>query len=216
MTSSNFERSPTSAFESSSSKPSGSGGSKKNQPQIEVQLCNYSVVCGRGNDSFTHVGNLRFRILASLFTERYSRADRKRAKSVIVSEIIAVIRRAGGTFCTYERGAWFEVKGQRARCKVSALLRDLLHTEYRSSARAKRSRYQKAAKEKEKQNQPSSKNGVEGTGDSDVSSMTLSCEGSGDLDDCSTTSSCWGRSKDSLGFEYWLEESDDFFNIDVF
>jgi hypothetical protein len=37
-----------------------------------------------------------------------------------------------------------------------------------------------------------------------------------DSDDSSTTSSCWGRSKDSLGFEYWLEDSDDFFEIDVF
>jgi hypothetical protein len=197
------------------SEPSGSV-SKEKQPRVEVQLSDYSVVCGRGKDSYTHIGNLRFRILASLFIETYSRAESKIAKSVIVSEIITVIRQAGGTFCTYEMGVWFEVKGPRAREKVSGLLRDLLHTEYRSSAKAKakRRRYQKAGKQKQKQKQPSGQKRVEGIGDSDASSM--SCEGTGDSDDCSTTSWCWGRSKDSLGFEYWLEEPDNFFDMDVF
>jgi hypothetical protein len=37
-----------------------------------------------------------------------------------------------------------------------------------------------------------------------------------DSDDCSTTSSCWGSTEESLGFQYWLEEPDDFFEIDVF
>jgi hypothetical protein len=124
------------AVTSSSSKPSASG-SEKTQPRVaELQLSDYSVVCGRGKESYTHVGNVRFKILASLFTERYSRADRRGAKVAIVSEIIEVIRQAGGTFCTYERGAWIEVKDKRARCKVSALLRDLLHTQYRSSGNA--------------------------------------------------------------------------------
>jgi hypothetical protein len=209
MASSNFHRNPG-ALTSSSSKPSGSG-SKEKQPRVEVQLSDYSVVCGRGKDSYTHVGNRRFRILASLFIDRYSQADSKEAKSVIVSEIIKVILQTGGIFCSYERNAWFEVQGQRARCKVSTMLRDLLHTEYRSSAKAKaeakRSRYQKAVKQKENQNQPSGQNRVEGIGDSNASSMS---------DDCSTTSWCWGRSKSSLGFEYWLEEPDHFFDINVF
>jgi hypothetical protein len=215
MASNHFDLRPG-AIASSSSKPSAGSRSKKTQPRVaECQLSDYSVICGRGNDSYTHVGNLRFRVLASLYTERYSRAGRRGAKSAIVSEMMKVIRQAGGTFCTYERGAWIEVKNQRARCKVTTLLRDLLHTQYRSSAKAKRERFWKTVKQKRKQKQISQER-VEGIGDSNASSTTSSCEATGDSDDSSTTSSCWGRTKDSLGFEYWLEEPDNFFDIDVF
>jgi hypothetical protein len=227
MASNHFDLSPG-ALTSSISKPSGSR-SKETQVRVaELELSDYSVVCGRGKNSYTHVGNHRFRILSSIYTERYSRAHKKGAKSAIVSEIIQVIRQAGGTFCTYdESGAWFEVKKQRARHKVGALLRDLLHTQYRSSAKAKRDRRWKS----EKQIQPPGQKRIEDTGDFNASSTTssceetgdshdspttTSCEGTGDSDDSSTTSSCWGRSKGSLGFEYWLEEPDNFFDIDVF
>jgi hypothetical protein len=164
----------------------------------------YSVICGRGKASFDHVGNLRFRALASMYIERYSRADRKAAKSAIVSEIISMVRQAGGNFCKYKRGTWFEVGDQYARDKVGALLRDLLHTQYRSSAKAKvgrRTTTRMDAKQK--------KNQIQLSGDKRV-------DGGDDSDDSSTTSSCWGRTTESLGFKYWLEDSDDFFDIDVF
>jgi hypothetical protein len=199
-----------------SSKPPASSASKKTQLRVGFQPCDYSVVCGRGKDSFNHGGNRRFRMLAGMFIETYSEADNKAAKSAIVSKILTVIRQAGGHFCKYTRGAWFDVGDHHAREKVSALLRDLLHTQYRSSAKAKLGRQQIVRKQKQYQNsQSSDQKLVEGSEDSDDSS-TKEVEGSEELDDSSTTSSCWGRSKDSLGFEYWLEESDDFFNIDVF
>jgi hypothetical protein len=164
------------------------------------QPSDYSVVWGRGKGNYNQIGSRRFRIVVSMFMERYSRADSKAAKSAIVSKIIEVFREAGGNFCTFKSGAWFEVEDLFARGKVSALLRDSLHTQYRSSSKAKRDRL-KTMKQQQNQNQQSDQKGVEGTGVSD---------------DSSTTSSCWGRSKNSLGFEYWLEEPDDFFNIDVF
>jgi hypothetical protein len=37
--------------------------------------------------SFNHVGNRPFRILASMFIERYSQADTRTARSAIVSEM---------------------------------------------------------------------------------------------------------------------------------
>jgi hypothetical protein len=197
------------------SEPSTSG--MKRQFPVEFPPCDYSVVCGRGKISFNHVGNRRFRILASMFVERYSRADSRAAKSTIVSEIIAVIRQAGGIFCKYQRDVWVEVREHQAREKVSSLLRDLLHTQYRSSAKAKvgrrcsvqRNQDQQSVQAKvdrrwsipESQDQQSGQKRVDDTQHSD---------------DCSTTSSCWGRSKNSLGFEYWLQEPADFFNIDVF
>jgi hypothetical protein len=181
--------------------PSASS-SKKSQLPAEFQPSSYSVVCGRGKDSFNHVGNRRFRALVTMFIERYSQAGSKVAKSAIVSEIIDVIRRAGGNFCKLQRGAWFEVGDHQAREKVGALLRDLLHTQYRSSAKAKvRRRCSLQHNQNQDQNQQSGQTSVDDTDDSD---------------DCSTTSTCWGSTKESLGFEYWLEEPDDFFEIDVF
>jgi hypothetical protein len=198
--------------------PPASSGSKKIQLQVGFQPCDYSVVCGRGKQSFNHAGNRRFRILASMFIETYSQADNKVAKSAIVSKILVVIRQAGGHFCKYKRDTdtWFEVEDHCAREKVSALLRDLLHTQYRSSAKAKLGRRQNTVrKQKQHENSQSGLKQVEGTEDSDDSS-TKQVEGTDESDDCSTTSSCWGISTKSLGFEYWLEESDDFFDIDVF
>jgi hypothetical protein len=213
MASHHFQPSP-SAFASqtyndqrrSTSGPSSASSSKKSQLPTEFQPSDYSVVCGRGKDSFNHVGNRRFRALVSMFIERYSKAGSKVAKSAIVSEIINVIRQAGGNFCKNKKGAWFEVGDHHAREKVSALLRDLLYTQYRSSAKAKVGR-RWSMKQKQIQEQDQ---------DEDQQSDQKMVNDADDSDDCSTTSSCWGSTKESLGFEYWLEEPDDFFDIDVF
>jgi hypothetical protein len=139
-------------------------------------------------------------MLAGQLMKRYSQTHTKAAKSAVVTEIIAVIRQAGGNFCKYddERGAWFEVGEASAREKVSALLRDLLYTQYRSSAKAKVDRRRKTVVHKQVQNQLSEEKRVEGTGDSD---------------DSSTSSSCWAK---SFGIDHSLEDSEDFFVIDVF
>jgi hypothetical protein len=213
-----FESQTTEHQRTSSSVSPASSDSKKRQLRVGFQPCDYSVVCGRGKDSFNHAGNRRFRILASMFIGRYSQADSKAAKSATVSEIIDVIHQAGGYFCKYERDTdtWFEIGDHCEREKVSSLLRDLMHTQYRSSAKAKIDRRQNTVrKQMQHQNTQSGQKQVEETEDSDDSSMK-EVEGTEDPDDSSTTSSCWGRSTNSLGFEYWLEESDDFFNIDVF
>jgi hypothetical protein len=150
------------------------------------QPSDYSVVCGRGNDSFNHVGNRRFRILASIFVERYSRTDSKTAKSAIVSKIFAVIHQAGGMFCKFKKGSWCEVGNHQAREKVSALLRDLLHNQYRSSVKAKVGRRMTKQQQKQDQDQQSGQKRVDDTDDSD---------------DSSTTSLSWGSTKESLGFQ---------------
>jgi hypothetical protein len=229
----------------------------QSQPDVKVdfQLSDFSVICGRGRDSFNHIGNRRFRILASMHIERYSRADSKVAKTGIVSEIIEVIRQADGNFCKFTKGKWFEVADHHAREKVSSLMRDLLHTQYRSSAKAKIARRKSAKTEtrkkahnqkrlsdpklvddaprsedsststdvqKQHQNQQSGEKLVENTPPSDVSSMQdqnqqinlKPVNDTVDSDDSSTSSACWGCTKDSLGFEYLVD--DNFFDIDVF
>jgi hypothetical protein len=166
----------------------------------DFEPSNHSVICGRGKDNYNHVGNQRFRILTRMFLERYSQS--KSAKSAIVSHIVATIRLEGGDFCRYEKGAsaWFEVGDHWAREKVSALLRDLLHTKYRSSSKAKIAR-RRARKQSIKQIELFDQQLVEGIEDSD---------------DCSSISSlCWGSSMDSLGGESALEDGLGF-DIDVF
>jgi hypothetical protein len=166
---------------------------------VDFQLSDYSVLCRRGKDSVNHIGNRRFRTLASMYVEKYSKADSKAAKSVIVSEIITAIREAGGNFCKYKKGAWFEVGEHYAREKVSALLRDLLHTQYRSSNKAKTAR-RRAGNQNKQEKQQSGQQLLDDTGDSDDSSLS---------------SSCWGCGKDSLVFDKNSLQYD-FFDIDVF
>jgi hypothetical protein len=109
----------------------------RSQLGVDFQPSEHSVICGRGKESYNHAGNHCFRILTGTFVERYSRADSKTAKSAFVYNIVTMIRQAGGNFCKYEKGAWFEVGDHCAREKVSSLFRDMLHTQYRSSAKAK-------------------------------------------------------------------------------
>jgi hypothetical protein len=135
-----------------------------------------------------------------MYVEKYSHADSKAAKSVIVSEIITSIRQVGGNFCKYKKGAWFEVGEHYAREKVSALLRDLLHTQYRSSNKAKTARRRARNQNKKQGNQQQSDPQL--------------LDDTGDSDDSSQSSSSWGSSKDYLGQEHSLQY--DFFDIDVF
>jgi hypothetical protein len=177
-------------------KPSPGRDKTEAQLSLDFQPSEYSVLCSRGKESVNHIGNRRFRKLASTYVQNYSQADSKAAKSVIVSDIITSIRQVGGNFCKYKRGAWFELGEHYAREKVTALLRDLLHTQYRSSNKSKIA-VRKARKRSLKQQ----------------SEQTL-VNGTEDSDDSSQSSSCWGSSKDYLGREH--SPGYDFFDIDVF
>jgi hypothetical protein len=131
----------------------------------------------RGKDSYNHEGNKCLRILASTFAQRYSRADDKTVKSALVFNVVTMIRQAGGHFCKYENGAWFEVGDRCAREKVSAYFRDMLHTQYRSSAKAKTTLRRDRNRNKR---QTQTQQLVDGAGGhiSDDSSMSSSCWGS--------------------------------------
>jgi hypothetical protein len=165
---------------------------------VDFQPSHSSVICGRGKASYDHPGNRRLRMLASTFVEDYSQAGRELAKSAIVANIVAVIRQGGGRFFKHEKGAWFEVGDYYARVKVSALFRDMLHSRYRSSSKARTAPGRTRAKQNETHTQQYGQQLVNGTGYSDDSSIS------------SYSSRC---STDSLGFDYSLEV--DIFDIDV-
>jgi hypothetical protein len=110
---------------------------ERSQLGADFQPSDFSVICGRGKAIFDHPGNYRLRMLTSAFVADYSQAGRKLEKSTIVASIVAGIRLEGGCFCRYEEGKWCEIGNYSAREKVSAMFRDLLYTQYRSSTKAK-------------------------------------------------------------------------------
>jgi hypothetical protein len=137
-------------------------------------------------------------VISSLFVENYLQAIRKLEKSAIVANIVAVIRQGCGRFCKREKGAWFEVGNYYAREKVSALFRDMLHSRYRSSSKAKIARRRARSKQTETDTQQYGQQLVNGTGQ---------------WDDSSTSSCSSGFSTEYLGFDYSLEV--DIFDVDV-
>jgi hypothetical protein len=117
----------------SSSPPAAVSKSKRSQLGADFTPSRFSVICGRGKDSYDHVGNHHFRELASMFVARYSRASSKADKSEIVSDMVGIIHQADGIFCKFEKGAWFKVEDHYAREKAGALLRDMVQTHQPSS-----------------------------------------------------------------------------------
>jgi hypothetical protein len=143
MTSNQFNNSPHVLVEAcTSSEPmqqsslSASRASKPKRSQLgdDFTPSRFSVICGRGKDSYDHVGNHHFRELASMFVARYSRASSKADKSEIVSDMVGIIHQADGIFCKFEKGAWFKVGDHYAREKAGALLRDMVQTQQSSSS----------------------------------------------------------------------------------
>jgi hypothetical protein len=207
----NSERTRTSELSVSSAK------TVRSQLGDDFLPSEYSVICGRGKASYGHAGNHRLRMLASMFVEKYSATDCKRHKSTIASDIVAMTRESGGHFCKYEQGAWFEVGDRFAREKVSAMFRDMLHTQYRSSAKAKTTRLKVQTKRNKTRAQQYSQQLIEATEHRDDSPLSSLLSG-GRMDslgfdyslgfDSSLSSFLSGGSTDSLGFDYSTLESD--------
>ena len=141
----------------------------------------YTVICGRGKLCTESPGNVYLRGLVKDFLEPYSQAQNKKAKSKIVSSIITMVREQNGRTddhledgvsgafvkqsdataddasssstsddCTKE---WWEVDESFAREKIGCMFRDLLHTQYRSSTKAKHARSKKDGSTEKKKSQ---------------------------------------------------------------
>lgn len=100
----------------------------------------YDVICARGKEAKNHKGNKRFRVLIQESLEKYSEAKTKIEKSIIVSDIVSAIREASpnGGFVKEENGVFYDVGDRIAREKTGQSLRDSLHSQYKSSTKAKR------------------------------------------------------------------------------
>lgn len=115
---------------------------------LDYEPSKFSVICGRGKGSYQSDGNIHFRALVKSNLERYKEAPGRLEKSFIVSEVLNMIRESCpvGAFVKYEKGRWYDLDDTVCREKVGSLFRDFLHTEYKSSSKAKHAK--KVAKKK--------------------------------------------------------------------
>ena len=108
----------------------------------------YDVICGRGKDAKNHQGNKKYKQIIQQFLQKYAQVDTKYEKSVIVSQVIDIIRTnsskhsgGGGKFIKqHSDGRWYQVNDQMVREKIGQGFRDNLHGLYKSSTRSKRRR----------------------------------------------------------------------------
>ena len=107
----------------------------------------HDVICARGKDAKNHQGNKKYKQLIQQFLQKYASVDTKYEKSIIVSQVINVIRTNcentnthGGFVKQHTDGRWYQVDDQAVREKVGQGFRDNLHGLYKSSTRCKRRR----------------------------------------------------------------------------
>ncbi|KAL3939017.1 MAG: hypothetical protein SGBAC_006182 [Bacillariaceae sp.] len=102
----------------------------------------FDVICARGKAAKNHIGNQHFRQKIAESTEEYATATSRLFKSVAVSSVVDWVREASpnGGFVKEINGMWYEVGDHLAREKVGQSLREQLHSQYKSSAKAKRAR----------------------------------------------------------------------------
>jgi hypothetical protein len=119
----------------------------------------YSVVCGRGTKCTKAVGNRRLQVIATMFIHKYSMANKKDDKTEIVTEVLKMVKDACPddrfAFVRYHEGRWWEVETLIAREKIGAVLRDCLHSKYRSSTKSKLER-RRAQKRRHRESLPGS------------------------------------------------------------
>lgn len=98
------------------------------------------VICRRGKTAYEH--NQHFRDLIESRLSAYSSASSKLEKSLVVTEVVDLIREKSplGGFVRQVDGKWYEVGDSIAREKCGGMFRDMLHTKYKSSTKAKKKR----------------------------------------------------------------------------
>jgi hypothetical protein len=78
------------------------------------------VIMGRGHSVANHPGNRRFRHTIELIRPRYESARPNKAKTLIIAEIVALVKQTGGRFVKHDQATatWSEVDNNVAKRKV--------------------------------------------------------------------------------------------------
>ena len=131
---------------------------RKNKPEARVLPVGfsphpYSVICGRGVRTDEIPGNQHLQSVAGRYMLKYSQAHSKTEKSTIVSDILEMVRGVcpdgREAFIRNEKNRWIELNELDAREKISSVMRNGLHSKYRSSTKSKvaRRKYQQTLKD---------------------------------------------------------------------
>lgn len=102
----------------------------------------YDVLCGRGKGVNNHEGNIRFRDVVRLFTDKYhENATSKVQKSRITTAIVSKIRSLSppGRFLEQdeETKLWSDIGDSRARRKAAQALREICKGKFESNEKKK-------------------------------------------------------------------------------
>lgn len=98
----------------------------------------YDVISCKGKIAYNHPGNQRFRALVKSKVAEFNAATTKTAKGRFVTYVVNNVRELGNAgFVKKVNGVWYEIGNRNSREKVGQAFRDLLHTKYSSSVKAK-------------------------------------------------------------------------------
>lgn len=107
-----------------------------------------TVVLGKGNIPKTNIGNLKLKGIVMDNLVEYANGERRK-KIAVISRIINHVTAANYKttgFVKFEDDVWWEMTERDARVKITALFRDCLHDQYRSSSSSKVKRRQELRK----------------------------------------------------------------------
>lgn len=107
-----------------------------------------TVVLGKGNIPKTNLGNLKLKGIVMDNLVEYANGERRK-KIAVISRIISHVTAANYKttgFVKFEDDCWYEMTERDARVKITALFRDCLHDQYRSSSSSKVKRRQELRK----------------------------------------------------------------------
>lgn len=105
------------------------------------------VLCGRGKNSFNHVGNRKFRDIVADAIPGYVTATSRATKSEIVTNIVRKVRESGGRFLKRDnaRKVWYVLNYTQSKEKAGHAIRDATITEDSKKQRAKKRKLMRAA-----------------------------------------------------------------------
>lgn len=107
-----------------------------------------TVVLGKGNIPKTNFGNLKLKGIVMDTLMEYASGERRK-KIAVISRIIRHVTAHNYSttgFVKFEDDNWWEMTERDARVKITALFRDCLHDQYRSSSSSKVKRRQELRK----------------------------------------------------------------------
>ena len=97
-----------------------------NNSKMYVAPTAADVLCGRGLTPFRHEGNHALRAKIAFNSEKYVHCSSRKAKTVLIHEVILSVMEEGGRFLLHDKMSerWFDGGLEAAKKRVGAAFRD--------------------------------------------------------------------------------------------